>query len=101
MPPLKLVFAHYMLCFTGWTRLPPAPRAAWVGTTLEEIEVACRNEVKPLLNGKMLSTAAQTAVNEFLTESGPGVLAIMACIQTVQAGNLSKKAMLAKVVGRG
>ena len=68
---------------------------------IPEAFVACRNEVKPLLNGKILSKAAQTAVNEFLTESGPGVLAIMACIQTVQAGNLSKKAMLAKVVVRG
>ncbi len=42
---MKLVFAHYMLCFTGWTRLPPAPQADWVATCLDEIEVAYNNQL--------------------------------------------------------
>ena len=42
---MKLVLAHYMLCFTGWTQLPPAPASAWNATCLDEIAVAHTHEL--------------------------------------------------------
>ena len=68
---------------------------------LPQAFAAARAVVKPLLADKQLTKEVQTIAQEFLTEGGPGVLATMACVQSVNAGNLSKKAITARLVSRG
>ena len=70
-------------------------------TAFPQAFAAARAVVKPLLTDKQLTKEVQTIAQEFLTEGGPGVLATMACVQSVNAGNLSKKAITARLVSRG
>ena len=53
-------------------------------TTLPQAFAECRAVVKPLLNEMQLTKAVQSVAQEFLMEHGPGVLAIMACVQAIQ-----------------
>ena len=52
-------------------------------TTLPQAFAECRAVVKPLLNEMQLTKAVQSVAQEFLMEHGPGVLAIMACVQAI------------------